>query len=552
MLTPIDFYYLVKELAKLIRYKLKNIYLSGNDYIFEFKHKEKIYLVVGKKYCYLTTKKFEIKNEDKFCRYLLKKLKNKKISGVWQEDFNKIVILKFDKFKLIFEFIGKGNIILCEDNKIIGALFEREFKDRKILIGNVYVAPRNEVSEDIKEKEKLLKLHIGKIYTNEIIKRNLSLGEILNEKLNPTIYLDKGKKVFISPFELKTLKFDKKSGKNFSEVIEELYREKENKEKIKNLQKENLKRYKTEEKEFREQAELLLEYKKEIERGIEEWKKKKKIIEPIRKINKNILIKIRDKEIKIKFDKDLQKEIEILFTKAKKARRKAKRIKEILGKNFGSQKEEKIKNKKKEWYEKFRYFFTSDGSLVIAGKDAETNEQIIKKYCKKDDFVLHAHIPGSPFGIIRSEGRKISKKTIEEAAQFVGCYSKFWTSKLGIADVYWIKRNQISKKVPGHQAIKKGSFMIYGKRNFLRVELKLAIGLDKNLNIVKGPESAVKKYAKYYVVIVPGKEEGKKLGKKIKERLKEKARKEDKEKIEKINIDEFLKVIPYGKGEVID
>ena len=550
-LTPIDFYYLAKELKEIVNYKLKDIYLWDSNYVFEFSLKDdRKFLVVGKGYCYLTNKESE-KREDKFSKLLLKKLKNKKLTSVSQEDFNSILIFSFRNLKLIFEFIGMGNIILCRDNKILVALREREFRDRKISVGENYIPPRNEPLKAKNEKE-LLKLHIGKIYAEEIKKRNSSLEELLKEKISPVLYFKNGKKFFVSPFELKTLKLEKENKNSFSEAIEAFYRKKSREEIIKEMQKKNLEKYEREEREFRRKAELLLKYKNEIERALETWKKEKKISEPIKKISEDkIILELEGKTIDITFGSELGDEIEKLYDKAKKIRRKMERIKELIDQEIKREKIKKPKEKKAEWYEKFRYFFTSDGFLVISGKDAESNEKIIKKYCKKDDIVLHAHTIGSPFAVIRSEGRKISEEAIKEAAQFVACYSKFWNSGLGIGDVYWVTPEQISKKTSGHESIKKGSFIIYGKRNFLRVELKLCIGVDEKFKILKGPESAVKKYSKYYVTIVPGDERGKKLGNEIKEKLMEKARKEDKEAIAKINIDEFLKFVPYGKGRVL-
>ncbi|HIQ50413.1 MAG TPA: DUF814 domain-containing protein, partial [Nautiliaceae bacterium] len=45
------------------------------------------------------------------------------------------------------------------------------------------------------------------------------------------------------------------------------------------------------------------------------------------------------------------------------------------------------KIKKGEWYEKYRWFFTSKGNLVICGKDQSSNEVIIKKYSKNFKYV---------------------------------------------------------------------------------------------------------------------------------------------------------------------
>ena len=64
------------------------------------------------------------------------------------------------------------------------------------------------------------------------------------------------------------------------------------------------------------------------------------------------------------------------------------------------QKEEQKKqqhSRKQEWYEKFHWFFSSEGFLCIGGKDATSNEMIIKKHTEKDDLVFHTDMSGSPF-----------------------------------------------------------------------------------------------------------------------------------------------------------
>src|SRR3989338_4437149 len=101
---------------------------------------------------------------------------------------------------------------------------------------------------------------------------------------------------------------------------------------------------------------------------------------------------------------DLKKSIEEnasdYYEKAKKIKRKIegagealqksiKRLKELEEKREKREaKEEKLskaKERKKEWYEKFRWFVSSDGFLVVGGRDATSNEIIIKKHAEKND-----------------------------------------------------------------------------------------------------------------------------------------------------------------------
>ncbi|MEM2273196.1 MAG: ribosome rescue protein RqcH, partial [Candidatus Bathyarchaeia archaeon] len=83
-------------------------------------------------------------------------------------------------------------------------------------------------------------------------------------------------------------------------------------------------------------------------------------------------------------------------------------------------------SRRKEWYEKFRWFYSSEGFLVIGGRDASTNEVLIRRYMEEHDIVFHADIPGSPFTIIKTGGRQPSEETMLEAAQFTASYSRAW------------------------------------------------------------------------------------------------------------------------------
>ena len=74
----------------------------------------------------------------------------------------------------------------------------------------------------------------------------------------------------------------------------------------------------------------------------------------------------------------------------------------------------------------FRKFITESGKEVIAGKSAETNEELIKQIEGKS-IILHTKEKGSPFAEIKQKkGEKISKKDIYEAGVFCSVYSQDW------------------------------------------------------------------------------------------------------------------------------
>ena len=56
----------------------------------------------------------------------------------------------------------------------------------------------------------------------------------------------------------------------------------------------------------------------------------------------------------------------------------------------------------KEWYERYRWFVTTDGLLAIGGRDASSNSALIRKHLTEHDVVFHAEVHGSPFFIVKN------------------------------------------------------------------------------------------------------------------------------------------------------
>ncbi|MBI2130251.1 DUF814 domain-containing protein [Candidatus Woesearchaeota archaeon] len=126
------------------------------------------------------------------------------------------------------------------------------------------------------------------------------------------------------------------------------------------------------------------------------------------------------------------------FEKAKKIKKKIEGAEMALQESLKSlkeleQKKEKELKKigaskkiasKKEWYEKFRWFKSSEGFLVIGGRDATSNEVVIKKYTESNDLVFHTDMAGSPFFVVKSDGKQIGEKTIQETADATCTFSR--------------------------------------------------------------------------------------------------------------------------------
>jgi len=103
-------------------------------------------------------------------------------------------------------------------------------------------------------------------------------------------------------------------------------------------------------------------------------------------------------------------------------------------------------------YQKFRHFITSGGKLVIGGKSAEQNEELMKTCLDNENIVLHTEAPGSPFCIIKEKEEEISKQEIEESAVFCAKYSHVW------------KKAKVKKNVTVHYFLGKDIFKTKGMK----------------------------------------------------------------------------------------
>jgi predicted ribosome quality control (RQC) complex YloA/Tae2 family protein len=211
-----------------------------------------------------------------------------------------------------------------------------------------------------------------------------------------------------------------------------------------------------------------------------------------------------------------------------------------------------FKTKKKAWYESFRWFYTSERLLVIGGKDAVSNEVLIKKHTEPHDLVFHADVQGAPFVVIKTEGKVPSQQSIEEAAQLAASHSSAWKAKFSAIDVYWVHPEQVNKTPPSGEYLAKGAFMIHGKKNYLRkTPLRLAVGIDVKatpLTVIGGPRGAVENKTEVFVEVVPGDLSSRELAGKIRQMLKQRVSKQLQEEVAKIPLEQIQAFIPYGRG----
>ncbi len=176
------------------------------------------------------------------------------------------------------------------------------------------------------------------------------------------------------------------------------------------------------------------------------------------------------------------------------------------------EKKKEIKHERQWWFERFRWFISTEGNVVVAGRDALSNDIVVKKYLSDGDRYAHADIHGAPSCIIKCKDINdkkllISEKTLKEACVFAASYSRAW-NQFAEASAYWVHPEQVSKTPESGEFVPKGAFIIRGKRNYHRSKLEVAVGLitiENQEKLMGGPTTAVEERAiKGYAILIPG------------------------------------------------
>ncbi|MEM4391765.1 MAG: ribosome rescue protein RqcH [Candidatus Nitrosotenuis sp.] len=208
--------------------------------------------------------------------------------------------------------------------------------------------------------------------------------------------------------------------------------------------------------------------------------------------------------------------------------------------------------RKKNWFERYRWFYTTDGLLAIGGRDSSSNSAIIRKHLGKDDKVFHAEIFGSPFFILKDVPGNIPFDSLNEVAHATVCFSRAWREAMYGMSAYWINPEQVKKAAPSGQFLAKGSFVLEGQKNFIRAgDLKLAVGImekDRRHIIMCGPPGPVKKYCICYAIVQPGGSEMPDVAKKLRAdfiRLQEDIAKQ-------FTVDDYVRVLPAGTSHIVE
>ncbi len=423
-----------------------------------------------------------------------------------------------------------------------------------------------------------------------------AIEKVLNkDNFSPKLYSDDRDPVRASPFELeKYSHFSYEEFEIFSRSIDEYYyrkkelKDKKEREKKYNELKDGIMRKKEQQQRKieglnksssvnRERAEKIYtnyqdidKVKRNIEKSLEEygWVKTQEKVEEsdnelvnkiknIDKRNESFSIKLNGTSFNIKLFQDLEATASEYYDKAKESENKIESVEIALEKtekeldnlekeeiNIEEQNmEDKSKKRKKKWFEKYRWFRSSEDYLILAGRDAQTNDMLVKKHMENNDLYFHADFDGAPSVVIK-DGQEANEQTLEEAAKAAVTFAKTWKAGIGADDVYYVEPDQVTQNPESGEYLGKGAFVIRGDRNYMRnVSIDASIGsyeVEEDIWIpVCGPESAIKKQCEEKVDLKPGRVKKSELAKRIQNKLDQ-----------NLDLNYIIRSLPPGKSDI--
>jgi len=272
-------------------------------------------------------------------------------------------------------------------------------------------------------------------------------------------------------------------------------------------------------------------------------------------------LKVEDEKIKIDLNSSLHTTASTLFNESKKQKAAISSIDKLLEKTEKElqkvvKKGEDVKQvsvtqiRKKNWFERYRWFYTTDGVLAVGGRDSSSNSAIVRKHLEKNDKVFHAEISGSPFFLLK-DNVEATPASLTEVAHATVCFSKVWKEAIYGSSAYWVNPDQVKKGAPSGQSMAKGSFMIEGQRNFVKIStLKMCVGIikyEENYLLTCGPPS-MKDTAVCYVMIEPTGQDMADVAKRIRHEFLS----SNEEIAKPFSIDDYVRVLPAGACKIIE
>ncbi|MCL4447922.1 MAG: NFACT family protein [Candidatus Thermoplasmatota archaeon] len=503
---------------------------------------------------------------------LRRMLSERRISSISQINFDRVIkIVLSTGQEIILELFREGNLIITNEGKIEWALVQREWKNRKIMKGETYVPPSlvDPLTMGEGDLRELLTTSRGSLV--QTLATRMNLGGEAGEELVLRLGLKKespakecessasvirdgflkllgeseqGKAFYyqneniVSPLELRHLgdttcqvfeELNDGYSKYFSENPFEEGGESSLSRRIRSQEK-SIEEFRKLSEEFRLKGTTILSNLKEFQRIISTVGSSRKV-EPGRDYSpfsllsvtpdrKTFKISFQDTEFDLRYDQTAGSNADRMFEAAKQYREKISGAMTALENSRKASviNEKKVKKKRnRQWFETYRWFYTSEGFLTLSGRDRKTNETVVKKHMSSGDIYVHADLYGAPSTVIKGEpGRRPGDESIREACIFSLSMSRAWQAGIASGSAYWVFPEQVSKTPESGEYVSTGSWIVRGKRNYMfDLPLELII-TEREVGGLKVPMISPNVEGREYAAkIVPGDEKRNSVSKKI-------------------------------------
>ncbi|MFB6490240.1 MAG: ribosome rescue protein RqcH [Thermoproteus sp. AZ2] len=604
-LTVIDLYASAREIGGLIGRRVENIYAAPSGYLLKFAGG--FYVVINESRASITGVVGQ--KTYKGAETLRGLIRDSRLTAVEVPRFDKILLLRFEDVELITELLRPFNLIAVRGGKVVWVDRYYRGKDREVKPGAPYAPPpmpyvdplarpsealeRLKAAQDVK-RALIRELGLGPEVAEEVYARGGGdaeaslkalhglVKEVREGELSPTIYLAGGGPITTTPVEYISVRYEAKErveafwkalDKYFAELeirraLEQQTEEVEAErarlaQSLEKLRKE-AEEYKKRAEELRARAKALLDAKYEVEETLERLEGRGRIrILNVDKRARKVFVECCGAQYELSYAEPLGRQIEAMFEEAKELLRKAQRAEEAAARL--SQELERLEAERRaaeesirasirraaerSWFEKFRWTLTSRRTPALGGRDASQNEALVKRYLKEDYLFIHADIPGASAVVAKPAADELE---LLELAQFAASYSRAWKAGIHALDVFWVPGRQVSKKPPSGEYLAKGSFMVYGSKNWVRhVRLEIAVGYRSDgdvVRIVAASPKSIALLAEKYAVLTPGSGEKSRTAKELGKRW----------GLPQYSLDELMGALPgpaeveeYGEGAPI-
>ncbi len=497
-----------------------------------------------------------------------RKFTNSRVTGVRQEGFDRFITMSFSRpegAEMVFELMGRGNVLAVESGKIIAAMKYGRRGNTETRQGGTYSRPglRFDVRAATRElfRETMLSskadavrslatvIGLGPDLAEEVcLRAGIEKGtrpsaltdaqiDILKdtvdgvivetiEKPHPVVYFSGGYAVQFTPVPFLIFSgMEKKEFTSISDAIMQFIgsRRMEQKDDAAEKHEKLLERQRDAIRILREEGMAARLFADAI---CTDYAHFRKVISSIRsgddapyeykrKAGSVVTINTGGCRLEIDTSKEVETIASSVYDQAKEIDRKLRSAEKALsemeirrpGPKRAGEALRIRKAPKKFWFDAYRWFISSEGCLVLGGRDARTNDRLVSKHLAQTDRYAHADVYGAPSTVVKwKEGA--TEKTLEEACTFALCFSRAWNAQIGAASAYWVMPDQVSKTPQTGEFLPRGAFIIRGKRNYFnKLKLELALGVmeyEGERRAACAPLSAMKAHAERYALLTPG------------------------------------------------